>query len=160
MLRNRGLSYAIISLMKKTNIVVLALVAFLTCSCDETSNGIVGANPKPSLPAGYETHKSALESLLESSSKPAVIKFYAEWCGSCKDYGPSYSAVKSKMSSQVDFFEIDIDKKTNKDLVRELRVARIPETIFVSKNRKNVSRELGALSEEGLKQLIQTKLIK
>ncbi len=145
--------------MKKTNILALILVAFLTCSCDETNNGIVGGNPKPTLPAGYETHQSALESLLESSSKPAVIKFYATWCSSCKDYAPSYNAVKNKLSSEVDFFEIDIDKKDSKKLVRELRISRIPETIFVTKNRKNVSRELGAISAESLKKLIHTKLL-
>ncbi len=145
--------------MKKTNILALVLVAFLTCSCDEDLNGIVGGNPKPSLPAGYETHKSQLESLLENSSKPAVIKFYATWCASCKDYAPAYNAAKNKLSSEVDFFEIDIDKKDSKKLVRELRVSRIPETIFVTKNRKNVSRELGAISEESLKKLIHTKLL-
>ncbi len=51
------------------------------------------------------------------------------------------------MSSQVDFFELDIDQKTNKALIKELKVSRIPETIFVNKARTSLTRKLGVMSE-------------
>ena len=88
-----------------------------------------------------------LSKFLSQSQKPAVIKFYADWCSSCKEFQPSFLKVSKSMSSQVDFYELDIDKKANKALVKELKIARIPETIFVNKERTSLTRKLGVMSE-------------
>ncbi len=101
------------------------------------------------------TTTDALKTFLSKSSKPAVIKFYATWCGSCKDYAPAFNEVKLAKSGSVDFFEVDVDATQTKALVRELKISRIPETVFVSANRSNVSRKLGAISAKDLTKLVE-----
>ncbi len=51
------------------------------------------------------------------------------------------------MSGQVDFYEIDIDKKVYKPLIKELKISRIPETVFLNKARTSLTRRLGVMQE-------------
>lgn len=97
---------------------------------------------------------TALKTFLASSNKPAIIKFYASWCSSCKQYAPAFNEVKLATSASVDFFEVDVDSAASKDLVKELKVARIPETVFVSKDRAAIARRLGAISVNELSKLV------
>lgn len=125
--------------MRKLSLVLFTVLVL--AGCDQKAS---------SVPAD-----SALKSFLSKSSKPAVIKFYANWCGSCKDYAPAFQEVKSAKSASVDFFEVDVDATQTKTLVRELKISRIPETVFVSANRSNVSRRLGAISAKDLTKLVE-----
>ena len=93
----------------------------------------------------------ALDEFLKASHKPAVLKFYADWCASCKEYAPTYDKVKAEFSSSVDFYSIDIDQKKYKKLLKEIKISRIPDTIFVSDDRNNVSRQIGPIDYQKLK---------
>lgn len=149
--------------MRRINSIIVLLVAFFCVGCNIEQALVGNAEPDPTEPLipteERPLKQTALEKLLANSSKPAVIKFYADWCTTCKDYNPSYEAIKAELASQVDFYEINIDKKKDKPLVRQLRVARIPETFFISQDRKNVYKELGPVSKDELRELIKTKLL-
>jgi thiol-disulfide isomerase/thioredoxin len=95
-----------------------------------------------------------LLNLLSESSKPAVVKFYADWCVTCKDYAPAFSAVRQEMSGSVDFLEIDADDNKYKALLKELQISRIPETVLVSRSREQILRKLGPLSREELREAV------
>ena len=98
---------------------------------------------------------SALKTFLANSKKPAVIKFYASWCGSCKQYVPAFNEVKLAKSASVDFFEVDVDAAKTKALVKELKISRIPETAFVSADRSSVAKRLGPISVKNLTKLVE-----
>ncbi|MCE2928238.1 MAG: thioredoxin family protein [Candidatus Caenarcaniphilales bacterium] len=102
---------------------------------------------------------SGLGELISESSKPVVIKFYAPWCSTCKEYDKAYQANKSKFSKQVDFYEINTDDKKFRTIVNELQVARIPITVFISADRKTVSKKLGAINQDKLGALIKSELL-
>ncbi len=106
-----------------------------------------------------DASSSTLKQFLEGSNKPAVLKFYADWCDSCKEYAPVFAKVQSTQSKAIDFYAIDIDDKKNAKLIKELKISRIPVSYFVSKDRQRVSKELGPLSEAELKANIQKLLI-
>ena len=93
----------------------------------------------------------ALDEFLKGSKKPAVLKFYADWCASCKEYAPAYDKVSKELGSTVDFYKIDIDQKKYKKLIKEIKISRIPDTIFVSEDRNNVTRQIGPLTTKELK---------
>ena len=42
-----------------------------------------------------------------------VIKFYANWCGPCKRYGPIFEEVKKeyKDNNNIEFYEVNVDKE-------------------------------------------------
>jgi thioredoxin:protein disulfide reductase len=129
--------------MKNISYILVSLIfCLMSCTARTDSSTQVAVGPE-------------LNKFLSKSQKPAVIKFYADWCSSCKEFQPSFLRVSKSMSGQVDFYEIDIDKKENKALIKELKIARIPETIFVSKTRTIVMRKLGVISDSELNKQIQ-----
>ncbi len=127
------------SIMRKLSLVLFAVLLFAGC-------GQVNSTP---------TTSTALKAFLSKSSKPAVIKFYASWCGSCKEYAPAFNEVKLAKSASVDFFEVDVDASQTKALIKELKISRIPETAFVSADRSNVSKRLGPISVKDLTKLVE-----
>ncbi len=102
---------------------------------------------------------TALNDFLKGSTKPAIIKFYADWCESCKDYAPIYSKVQATQSKSVDFYSLNIDDKKNQALLKQLKISRIPVTYFISKDRRTVTKKLGPLYESELKAKAQGLLL-
>jgi thiol-disulfide isomerase/thioredoxin len=125
---------------------ILSLV-FLLSSCSDD------------LSSSQNTSNETLKTLLKDSTKVAVIKFYADWCTSCKEYAPAFAKVSAKYSGKVDFISVDADDKANAALVKELKISRIPETVFVSADRSSVSKRLGPIGQESLERAIDKLII-
>ena len=47
------------------------------------------------------------------SSKPIVVDFWAEWCGPCKQIGPTQEEISNEMSDQVIIAKHNIDNEPN-----------------------------------------------
>jgi thioredoxin-like negative regulator of GroEL len=109
--------------------------------------------------AVFAATSTALETFLKGSKKPAVIKFYADWCESCKDYAPTYSKVQAAQNKQLDFYSVDVDDKLNAKLIKQLKISRIPVTYFVTKDRKTISKKMGPLAEQDLTTSVKKLLI-
>ena len=133
----------IIFLMSKPLILLVCFFALLGCNGSQAPS------------AGGS---SAVNDFLSESNKPAVLKFYAEWCSSCKQYAPAFEQVKTTLSDKADFYEIDVDESQYRALVKELKISRIPETVFVSKDRTNLSKRLGPMSVSTLSKLVNSTL--
>jgi thiol-disulfide isomerase/thioredoxin len=95
-------------------------------------------------------NSSYLNQFLAESKKASIIKFYAPWCSTCKSYALEFDKVKSELGSEIDFFEIDVDNKEYKELIELFKISRIPDTIFISKDRMQINRAAGPLSYEDL----------
>ena len=39
-----------------------------------------------------------------------VIKFYANWCGPCKVYGPTFTKVRQELEGDIEFLEINVEE--------------------------------------------------
>ncbi len=122
---------------------LVSILFFTACSLQAPS----GAKP------------TALETFLKGSTRPAVIKFYADWCESCKEYEPVYSKVQASQSKRIDFYSLNVDDKKNQALLKQLKISRIPVTYFISKDRRIITKKLGPLYESELKAKVQGLLI-
>ena len=60
--------------------------------------------------------------------RPAIIDFYATWCGPCKMLAPVMEQLSDEITD-VEFYNIDVDE--NPDLAREYRIMNIPAVIGV-----------------------------
>ncbi len=47
------------------------------------------------------------------SDKPIVVDFWAEWCGPCKQIGPTLEEISNEMASEVTIVKHNIDNEPN-----------------------------------------------
>jgi thioredoxin len=81
-----------------------------------------------------------------------VIKFYADWCGPCKMYGPIFERVKQELQEGIEFVEINVENDPE-NLSGEFKVRGIPHTVILEDGEK-IKEKSGRLSEADLKELI------
>ncbi|BCR20674.1 thioredoxin [Borrelia miyamotoi] len=62
-------------------------------------------------------------------SKPAVIDFYADWCGPCKMLAPIYDELSKKYGDKIDFYKVNTDKEHEVSMA--LGVQSLPTILFI-----------------------------
>lgn len=75
--------------------------------------------------------------------RPAVIDFYATWCGPCKMTAPRVQQIADKYAGQVDFYKVDVDKE--EQLAALFGIQSIPSLLFIPKEGK-LQMSVGAMS--------------
>ena len=74
------------------------------------------------------------------SDKPALVDFFATWCGPCRVQGPILEQVKSAVGDKASVIKVDIDR--NPELAARYRVQSVP-TIIVFKAGEPLWRAVG-----------------
>jgi len=85
-------------------------------------------------------------------NKPAILDFYADWCGPCKMIAPILEELSKEYNGKIDFYKIDVDKEP--ELSRSFKIQSIPSLLFISME-GNPQMALGALSKNELKKAIK-----
>ena len=95
------------------------------------------------------------ESEVKQSEIPVVVDFWAEWCGPCKQIGPSLETLSEEMAGRVKIAKINVDENQNSPT--ELGVRGIP-ALFLFKDGKVVTNRSGAAPYETLKKWIEDSI--
>jgi thioredoxin 1 len=83
-----------------------------------------------------------------------VVDFWAEWCGPCKAFGPTYESVSEKHEGIV-FAKVDTEAE--QELAAYFQIRSIP-TLMIFRDTIGIFSQPGALPETALEDLIeQTK---
>jgi thioredoxin 1 len=91
-----------------------------------------------------------------SGDLPAVIDFYADWCGPCKMVAPILDELAGEYSGKVNFYKIDTEAE--QELAGMFGISSIPSMLFIPSGEKP-RMSVGALPREGLVQAI-TEVLK
>ena len=76
------------------------------------------------------TTAKLLDEVMSADGGPALIDFWAPWCGPCRAMGPEYEAVSDTYSEHpVSFYKLDTE--AHPELARRFKVRSIPTLIFV-----------------------------
>ena len=62
-------------------------------------------------------------------SLPAIVDFYAEWCGPCKMIGPVLEELAQKYEGKLAVFKVDTDKEP--EISALFNIASVPTLLFI-----------------------------
>lgn len=87
--------------------------------------------------------------------RPAVIDFYAVWCGPCKATAPILDSLAKEYDGKVDFYKVDVDKQ--QELSTMFGIRSIPSLLFIPKEGKP-QMQVGAMDHTQLENAIKSIL--
>ena len=70
------------------------------------------------------------EAEVTNSDIPVVVDFWAEWCGPCKQIGPSLEELSEELGGKVKIVKVDVD--TNPNSAAKMGVRGIPALAVVA----------------------------
>lgn len=76
--------------------------------------------------ANYETNPEEWKYL---GDKPALIDFYADWCGPCKAIAPVLEELAKEYDGQIYIYKVDTEKQ--EELAALFNIRSIPSLLFV-----------------------------
>lgn len=84
-------------------------------------------------------------------NKPAIIDFYADWCGPCKIAGPILEEVGTEFAGKIQVFKINTDQE--RELAQVFGITGIPAFLYIPVSGKPVMMSGIARSKEETKQM-------
>jgi len=86
---------------------------------------------------------------------PAVIDFWASWCGPCRMVGPIIDELSKEYSGKVNFYKVNVDDE--QELAGIFGIRSIPSMLFIPMEGKP-KMSVGALPKEALVEAIDKEL--
>ena len=68
---------------------------------------------------------------LYKGEKPAILDFYADWCGPCKMLAPHLEAIQKEYNGEVQIYKINTDN--NREVAGAFGIQSLPTIVFVPK---------------------------
>lgn len=91
-----------------------------------------------------------------AGDKPAMIDFYADWCGPCKAIAPMLEQLSDEYAGQLDIYKVDTD--VEQELSAVFGITSIPSLLFIPMQGKPMM-QAGALPKHILKSVIDKELL-
>lgn len=89
-------------------------------------------------------------------NRPAIIDFYATWCGPCKMTAPIIERLARKYKGQIDFYKVDIDQE--RELAQIFGIRSIPTFLFIPMKGQPTA-QMGAMQLADFEEIIEYELL-
>ena len=103
--------------------------------------------------ADYEKNPDSFRFL---GSRPALIDFYAGWCGPCKMLAPLLEELSDEYAGRVDIYKVDVEQE--EELAALFRVRSIPTLVYIPMDGQ-IRMTQGAVGKPQLKEAIENILL-
>ncbi|MDD5862080.1 MAG: thioredoxin [Prevotella sp.] len=159
----------------------LAVIAMSLAACSQTGQGAHSASPKEQTKEQVKNNKPKGEKAMVTEmttemfkekimdytanpkewvykgDRPAVIDFYATWCGPCKATAPVVAELADELAGKVDFYKVDVDQQ--EELAAVFGIRSIPSLLFIPKDGKP-QMQVGAMDKQMLTEAVNKVLLK
>ena len=88
---------------------------------------------------------------------PAVIDFYADWCGPCRRVAPIMETLAKEYDGRLVVYKINVDQE--KELASAFQAKSIPMVLFIPLEGQPM-KQVGAMPEESYRKIIEEQLLK
>lgn len=103
--------------------------------------------------ADYENNPGEWKFL---GSRPAIIDFYATWCGPCKMLAPVLDEIAAEYDGKVDIYKVNVEEEN--ELASLFGIRSVPSLLFIPMNGQPQMAQ-GALPKNALKEAIDSVLL-
>jgi thioredoxin len=145
--------------MKRIQIIIAVLCALVFVSTAGISanaqekKGVITLSSKEFKTLVYDIPDKDLEYL---GTKPAIVDFYASWCGPCRAISPILEELAVEYKDKIVIYKVDVD--ASGDLAREFGVRSIPAVLFIPMKGKPTM-TVGGRSKDDFKKQIDSMLL-
>lgn len=117
------------------------------------------------MPTKYLSKKDFIEEIFDYENNeewkykgklPAIIDFYADWCGPCKSVAPTLEQLSDEYADKIEIYKIDTDKEA--ELSQLFGIQSIPTFLFIPVSGAPMV-QMGALPKNVFKQVIDERLL-
>lgn len=123
--------------MKKIVSCLIVMFALISSSCAQTKkeekkveSSVVQMNKQMFLDKVFDYTNGATEWKYKGD-KPAVIDFYATWCGPCRMVAPILKDLAKEYGDSIVIYKVDTDKE--RELSGAMGIQSLPTIIFIPK---------------------------
>ena len=88
---------------------------------------------------------------------PAVIDFYADWCGPCRRVAPIMETLAKEYDGRLVVYKINVDQE--KELASAFQAKSIPMVLFIPLEGQPL-KQVGAMPEESYRKIVEEHLLK
>ncbi|MCI5743377.1 thioredoxin [Phocaeicola faecicola] len=104
--------------------------------------------------ANYEANPNEWKFLGE---RPAIIDFYATWCGPCKMLAPVLDELAAEYEGQIDIYKVNVEEE--EELSALFGIRSVPSILFIPMEGQPQMAQ-GAMPKPALKEAIHSVLLK
>ena len=101
------------------------------------------------------TNDSDFEADVINSDKPALVDFWAEWCGPCKMIAPILHEAADEYADKLSVVKLNVDESPS--IAQKFGIRSIP-TLILFKDGAVQAQKLGAMSKSQLMEFLDTNL--
>jgi thioredoxin 1 len=88
---------------------------------------------------------------------PAIIDFYADWCGPCKMVAPILEELSEEYGDTLKIYKLDTE--VEQELSAVFGIRSIPSILFIPTGDKKPMMQAGALPKQAFKEIIAKELM-
>ena len=145
--------------MKVRNILALMLFAgIFTSSCsNKNANQKIAQTSPDSVNERIMDMKNNPNKWAYKGTRPAIIDFYATWCGPCKITAPILDSLAFEYKGKLEVYKVDVDKQ--RELASMFGIESIPSLLFIPIKGQPLM-QVGAMGRADLEKIIKEKLLK
>uniref|UniRef100_A0AB33JNU8 Thioredoxin n=2 Tax=unclassified Prevotella TaxID=2638335 RepID=A0AB33JNU8_9BACT len=158
--------------MKRRNVLAVIVAALVFASCNRTAQS---AKQEKQQVEANKTSEKAVQTITSQDfkmkimdyeketqwkfkgDKPAIVDFYATWCGPCKIMSPILEQLAGKYKGRIDVYQIDIDKE--REVAMQFGIQSIPAFLMIPKSGRP-QMIVGAHDQAEFEQIIKENLLK